>query len=295
MSLFLSQLFIGLGNGVVYASVALALVLIYRTTGILNFAQGEMALFATYVTWKLTTHHLPVVLCIVLSMALAFVCGAVIERVIIRPVENASPLTVVIVTIGMFLAINSITQIIFHSDSKTLPTPFPDHQWRVASTAITAGTVGLVGVLVVECLVLYLLLQRTRLGLALRAVADNTESSRLVGINSGLMLMVGWGLASALGAVAGALVVPTQPGGALVPSTMQGVLVLSFAAAALGGFDSVLGAVVGGLIVGVADAMTKQYVGFLNQIELVVPFGLILIVLVVRPNGLFGHKVVERV
>lgn len=293
MSLFLSQLFIGIGNGVVYASVALALVLIFRTTGILNFAQGEMALFATYVTWKLTTFDVPVVLAILISMAFAFVAGAVIERVLIRPVETASPLTVVIVTLGMFLAVNSLAQLIFGQDSEQLPSPFPTKQWRIASTSITAQTLGLVAVLAAECLLLYLLLQRTRIGLALRAVASNAESSRLVGINSGLMLMVGWGLAAALGAVAGAMVVPTQP--ALVPSSLQSVLVLSFAAAALGGFDSTLGAVVGGLVVGVADAMTKQYVDFLSQIELVVPFALILLVLLFRPNGLFGRSVVERV
>ena len=293
MGLFLSQLLVGLGNGVVYASVAIALVLIFRTTGILNFAQGEMALFATYVTWKLTTFHLPVVLCIVISMAISFVAGAIIERVLIRPVEDASPLTVVIVTLGMFLAINSLAQLVFGTDEKQLPSPFPADQWRVAGTTVTAQTVGLVGVLVAECLLLYLLFQRTKLGLALRAVADNSESAGLVGINSAMMLLLGWAMAAAIGALAGAMVVPTQP--ALVPSSMQSVLVLSFAAAALGGFDSVLGAVVGGLVVGVAEAMTTQYVGFLSQIELVVPFAIILLVLLFRPNGLFGHTVVERV
>lgn len=293
MSLFLSQLFIGVGNGVIYASVALALVLIFRTTGILNFAQGEMALFATYVTWKLTTEHVPVALAIAISMAVSFVAGAIIERVLIRPVENASPLTVVIVTLGMFLSINSLAQLIFGTGEKQLPSVFPHEQWHVAGTAITAQTVGLVAVLVAECVVLYLILQRTRLGLALRAVADNPESSRLVGISSARMLMVGWAMSAALGALAGAMVVPTQP--ALVPSSMQSVLVLSFAAAALGGFDSTLGAVVGGLIVGVTDAMTTQYVHFLSQIELVVPLGLILVVLLVRPNGLFGRTVVQRV
>jgi branched-chain amino acid transport system permease protein len=293
MSLFLSQLFVGIGNGVVYASVAIALVLIFRTTGILNFAQGEMALFSTYVTWKLTSHHVPVVLAIVLAMAFSFVAGALIERILIRPVENASPLTVVIVTLGMFLAINSLAQLIFGTDEKQLPSAFPNHQWRLAHTTITEQTIGLVLVLVAECLLLYLLFQRTRLGLAMRAVADNSESARLVGISSAAMLMLGWALAAALGALAGAMVVPTQP--ALVPSSMQSVLVFSFAAAALGGFDSMIGAVVGGLVVGIADAMTTQYVGFLSQIELVVPFGLILIVLLFRPNGLFGRSVVERV
>jgi branched-chain amino acid transport system permease protein len=293
VDLFLSQLFIGIGNGVVYASVALALVLIFRTTGILNFAQGEMALFSTYITWKFTDHGMPVVLAIILSMAISFIGGMIIERVLIRPVEKASPLTIVIVTLGMFLAINSLAQLIFGTDEKQLPSPFPSHRYHVLGTTLTAQTIGLVAVLAVECLVLYLLFQRTKLGLAFRGVANNVESSRLVGINSGLMLMLGWGMAAALGALAGAMVVPTQP--ALVPSSMQSVLVLSFAAAALGGFDSPLGAVVGGLVVGVADAMTHQYIDALDQIELVVPFALILLVLLFRPNGLFGKTVVERV
>jgi branched-chain amino acid transport system permease protein len=294
VSLFLAQLFNGLDNGVVYASVALALVLIFRTTGVLNFAQGEIALFFTYVTYQLT-HNLgwPIVAAIAGSMALAFVTGGLIERLLIRPVEKASPLTIVIVTLGMFLAINSLAQLIYGTKERQLPSAFPHKSWHIAGTALTATTVGLVGVLAVECLLLYLLLQKTRIGLALRAVANNPDSSRLVGINTGRMLMFGWALAAALSALAGAMVVPTQP--ALVASSLQSVLVLSFAAAALGGFDSPLGAVVGGLIVGVADAMTHQYIGPLKQIELVLPFGIILLVLLFRPNGLFGRSVVERV
>lgn len=295
MALFLAQLFNGISNGVVYASVALALVLIFRTTGILNFAQGEMALFATYITWKLATgpHKLPIVAAIAISMVFSFIAGALIERLLIRPVEQSSPLTIVIVTLGMFLAINSLAQLIFDSKEKQLPSAFPHRSWAVGGTSLTATTVGLVLVLAAECIVLFLLLQKTKVGLALRAVANNPDSSRLVGINTGRMLMFGWALAAALGALAGAMVVPTQP--ALVPSSLQSVLVLSFAAAALGGFDSPLGAVVAGLIVGIADAMTHQYIGPLKQIELVVPFAIILLVLLLRPNGLFGRTVVERV
>lgn len=293
MGLFLQQVFNGIGNGVVYASVAMALVLIFRTTGILNFAQGEMALFSTYVTWSLNDHGLPIWIAIFVSMALSFVAGGLIERVIIRPVEKASALTIVIVTIGMFLAINSLAQLIFGTGQHQLPSPFPDAQWSFLGATLTAQTVGLVLVLGIECALLWLLFQRTKLGLGLRAVSSNPESARLVGINSGRMLMLGWALAAALGALAGAMIVPTQP--ALVPSSMQSVLVLSFAAAALGGFDSPLGAVVGGLIVGVADALTHQYFHAVSQVELVVPLGIILLVLLIRPNGLFGRSVVERV
>lgn len=293
MQLFFSQLMNGIGDGVIYASVALALVLIFRTTGILNFAQGEMALFATYITWELISLDMSVVVAIALSMLIAFVTGMLVERIVIRPVEQASHLAIVIVTLGLFLAINSITQLIFGTDPRQLPGAFPDNTWTFGDVRLTAETLGLVGVLAGECVLLWLLFQKTKLGLALRAVASNPDSSRLVGIGTGKMLMLGWGLAAALGALAGAMVVPTGPG--LDASSMQAVLVYSFAAAALGGFDSPVGAVVGGLVVGIANALTIQYVDLLDDIEILVPFGIILLVLLFRPTGLFGRRVVERV
>jgi branched-chain amino acid transport system permease protein len=293
VALFLTQLLAGIQNGAVYASLAIALVLIFRTTGVLNFAQGEMALFSTYLVWKLTTSGMPVWIAILLAMVISFVGGALIERIVLRPVEQAPPLVIVIVTIGMFLAINSLTQVAFGSGQKALPSAYPQHTWRPGGVLISSNTLVLVAVLGVECLLLYLLLQRTKLGLAFRGVSSNPEASRLLGVPVGRILMIGWGFAAAVGALAGALVIPTTPG--LVPSSMQEVLVFAFAAAALGGFDSVLGAVVGGMIVGVADALTTGYVHALRGIGLVVPFGLILLVLLFRPAGLFGATRVERV
>ena len=293
MGLFFSQLMNGIGQGVIYASLALALVLIYKVTGILNFAQGEMALVSTYVTWWFTDQGLPVWLAIVLSVVLSFGGGALIERVVMRPVERSSPLVIVIVTIGMFLALNSLAQVIFGVEALKVPRAYPNHIWELGGVIIKADTLVLVGVLAIECLLLWLLLQKTKIGLALRAVASNPESSRLVGVSVGTMLMLGWGLAAALGAVAGSLVIPTTT--ALTAASMQAILVYAFAAAALGGFDSPVGAVVGGLIVGVANALTTQYIDALDGIELLVPFGLILIVLLFRPAGLFGKVRVERV
>jgi len=292
MSLFLTQLMNGIGSGAVYASLALALVLVFRTTGILNFAQGEMALYSTYLVWYFTQHDLPVWIAILLAMAISFIGGAAIERVLIRPVEQASPLVLVIVTIGMFLAINSIAQVQFGNDIKLLPRAYPNKTWLPGNVQISSDTLVLVGVLLAECVILYLLLNRTRIGLAFRAVASNPESSRLVGVPVGRMLMLGWAMAAAIGALAGALVV--APVG-LQGASMQSILVYAFASAALGGFDSPLGAVVAGLIVGIAGTMTTQYFHAVHDIELVVPFGLILVVLLVRPSGLFGSTRVERV
>jgi branched-chain amino acid transport system permease protein len=297
LRLFLTQVFNGFGNGVVYASLALALVLIYRTTGLLNFAQGEMALFATYIAWKLTDHGLNVWIALLVSMALSFAFGAVLERTVIRFFESKPPLVLVIVTIGLFLAFNSVTQLFFGSATQHMPTAFGERVWDLGGVRVSAAVVGLAVVLVVECALLWLLLQRTRLGLALRGVASNPESSRLVGISSGSMLMFGWAIAAALGALAGVMAVSQSASatGALDPSLMQRLLVFGFAAAAVGGFDSVLGAVVGGLLVGISYSLAVEYIHPLHDIQLVVPFGLIVAVLMFRPSGLFGQRVVERV
>jgi branched-chain amino acid transport system permease protein len=294
MQLFLEQVLNGIGNGVVYGSVALALVLIFRTTGVLNFAQGEMALFSTYISWKLTETGLPVVGAIVISMLIAFVAGGVLQFTLIRPMEGRSQLNVVIVTLGLFLAINSLAQLFFGTDPQLMPSAFPSGGVDLFGGArIQKDTIGLIVVLLVECLALWVLLNKTRLGLKLRAVAADPVSARLHGIRAGWMLMFGWALAAMIGALAGSLVAAERTG--FDATLMQIILVYALAAAALGGFDSIWGAVICGLIVGIADALTIQYVDALEGIEVVVPLALILAVLLVRPNGLFGKRTVERV
>jgi len=293
MQLFIEQVLNGIGNGVVYGSVALALVLIFRTTGVLNFAQGEMALFSTYITWKLTTWGMPVVTAIAISMAISFVGGAVIERTLIRPMEGRSALNVVIITLGLFLGLNSLVQLLFGTDPQQMPSPFPEGSISLGDTRVQKETIGLIVVLLVECLFLWFVLNRTKLGLKLRAVASNPDSARLHGIRAGSMLMLGWGMSAALGALAGSLVASERTG--FDSSLMQAILVYALAAAALGGFDSIWGAVICGILVGVADALTIQYVDALDGIEIVLPLALIMVVLVVMPNGLFGKRTVERV
>jgi branched-chain amino acid transport system permease protein len=296
---FFRYLMIGLGNGAIYAMLGLGLVVIYRATGLLNFAQGEMALFSTFLTYKLEHDvGLPIVGAIVASALIAFVAGAIIERVLIRPVETAqNPLNVVIVTLGMFLAINALASLAFikpGQEALQMVSPFPKGDVS-DSIGVASSTIWFALVLVGECVLLWVLFQKTKVGLSLRAVASNAESARLVGINTGTMLMLGWGLAAGLGAVAGSLVAGQQTG--FDTSLMQATLVYALAGAALGGFDSPVGAVVGGLTVGVAESLTIQYghnIG-LGGIELLVPFTLILVVLLVKPNGLFGRKIVERV
>lgn len=318
IDLFLRFLLTGIGNGAVYGAMAMALVLIFRTTGLLNLAQGEMALFSTYMGWGLTATgmtvfglqvlpgDLPVGWAIVVAVLVSAALGAAIERFLIRPVHGPgkSPLNVLIVMLGLFLGLNALAQLAFSDDAEPMPKPWPSRGsagsptgsnrfWQVGDIRIQASTVALVVMLLLVCAFLYVLFQRTKVGLMLRAVASNPDSARLVGINSSRMLMLGWAMAAGLGALAGCFVAAER--GSVNPGLMAVVLVYASAAAALGGFDSPVGAVVGGMIVAIAEAMTVGYVKALSTIELVVPFGLILLVLLVRPTGLFGKKVVERV
>ncbi|MGI8937986.1 MAG: branched-chain amino acid ABC transporter permease [Iamia sp.] len=305
-NLFIQFVLNGIGNGAVYGSIALALVLIFRSTGLLNLAQGEMALFSTYFAWWLTSQGLSIFVAIPITIVVSMAGGAVIERMLIRPVsgEGKSPLNVLIVMLGMFLAFNALAQLIFSDTAEPMPKPWPTNSSpgdpvgrsqvvELADIRISWSVIALVIALLIECLILYVLFQRTTVGLKLRAVASNAGSARLVGINSSAMLMLGWALAAGLGALAGTLVAADR--GSVSPGLMVVVVVFAFSGAALGGFDSPVGAVVGGMIVAIAEALTIGYVDFLSGIELVVPFGIILLVLLVRPTGLFGRKVVERV
>ena len=296
MGLFLDRVVIGLEEGAIYGSLALALVLIYRATGLVNFAQGEMALFSTFVTWQLWDRGLPIALAIVVSMALSFVGGAVIERVIIRPVGDVehNTLAIVIVTVGMLLALNALVGWIWGTEGRRFPKIFSSGTIEVGTLSISYQALGTLAVLAIEVVLLYLLFQHTKLGLAMRSVASNSGSSALVGIRVGRVLMFGWGLAAAVGALAGALYASELS--LLDANIFFQLLVYAFAAATLGGFDSPLGAVVGGLIVGVVTVLAGGYVTWLGEdLKLVAAFALIMVVLLVRPQGLFGHKQVSRV
>ena len=293
MELFFNQVINGIQSGAIYAALALALVLIFRSTSLLNFAQGEMAMFSTFVAWILQDNGLPVVVAILVAMALSVVGGAVVERTLIRPVGSENVLAIVIVTIGIFIAVNALAGWIYGTDGRVFPRIFANESLvTFGDVTITKETVGILGILLLVVGLLYLLFQHTKIGLAMRAVSSNPESSRLVGIPVGRILMLGWGLAAALGALAGSLAAPQLN---LSLNLMQSVLIYAFAAATLGGFDSPLGAVVGGLLVGVTQNLAGQSIDFFKGFELASAFLLILIVLLVRPQGLFGRAVVSRV
>ena len=293
MADFLQQVVSGLASGALYALLALALVLIYRSTGVVNFAQGEMAMFSTFVCWELIDRGLTYWLAFVLTLAISFAGGVLIERAVIRPVEHAPVLTVVTVTIGLLLLLNNGAAWIWKGEQRTIESPFPKDTYDVGGVIVAAQDLGILVVSLVLVGLLWVLFQRTRLGLALRAAALNPESSRLHGVRVTWMLALGWGLAAVLGAVAGILVAPTL--GSFDQNLMLPILIFAFAAAVLGGLDSPLGAVVGGLALGVILNLVGAYIDFFADLRTPAALLLILVVLLLKPTGLFGRAVTRRV
>ena len=289
----------GLANGFVYGAVALALVLIYKATGIINFAQGSLAMFFTFIAWVLSNEQKwPVWLAIVVAMVASAAAAAAIERVLIRPFDPSNHLPITIITIALLSIIDGLALYIWFADPKGFPSPFPSTKGDVVTifgARVFYAQIGIWITVLVTTVLLTLLLNRTRVGLAFRAVSSNLESSRLVGVHVGRTLQFGWALAAAIGTLAGCLFLSsgtTQ----LQPAFMGQILVFSFAAATIGGLDSLVGALVGGILVGELQTMLGGYVKFIgSDLVLAVTLILIILVLLVRPNGLFGSKRVERV
>ncbi|MGZ5235517.1 MAG: branched-chain amino acid ABC transporter permease [Caldimonas sp.] len=288
-NLLLHQILSGLATGGIYASVALALVMIYQATHLVNFAQGEIAMFSTYIAWALMQAGVPYWAAFAMAVVAAFALGVVIERVIIRPVEDAPILAVVIVFIALLVIFNSLAGWIFSYTIKPFPSPFPAEP-LFGNSYVSSHELGSTAITLVVLLLLFVFFRFTPLGLAMRAAAQNPVSSRLVGIRVGWMLALGWGLAAAIGAIAGMMVAPTV---FLEPNMMGGILLYAFAGALLGGIDSPGGAVVGGFIVGVLENVVGAYIG--TELKLTMALVVIIAVLVLRPSGMFGRVHVVRV
>ena len=289
------QIVSGLATGSVYASLALALVLIYRSMEALNFAQGEMAMFSTFIAWTLISIvHLNYYLAFGITIAVSIAGGFLLERVVIRPVEKAPPLTVVLVTLGLFFVVNGLAGLVWSYVIKPFPGPpgFPQAPVSLGGVYVGMQDLFLIGTTVVLLVILYAFFQYTKLGLAMRSAALYPETSRLLGVRTSWMLALGWGLAAGVGAVSGMLIAPIE---FLDPNMMQPILLYAFAAAVLGGIENPLGAVVGGFVVGVLLALIGTYVPGARDLRLA--FGLVIIVavLLVRPGGLFGRMHVARV
>jgi branched-chain amino acid transport system permease protein len=290
MIALIHQILSGIAMGSIYACVALAIVMIYQATHLVNFAQGEMATFSTYIAWKLVDSGMPYWAAFFLTIAISFVLGMVIERFIIRQFDGAPVLTVVIVFIGLLVIINSAAGWCFSYTIKSFDSPFPA-TLSFGRGFISPHELGSIGVTFAVLALVYAFFRFTPLGLAMRAAAQNPSSARLVGIRVNQMLAIGWGLAAAIGAVAGMMAAPIVY---LDPNMMGGILLYGFAAALLGGIDNPWGAALGGFIVGVLENIAGAYlVG--EEIKLSVALAIIIGVLVAKPSGLFGRTIMTRV
>jgi branched-chain amino acid transport system permease protein len=293
---FVQQVVAGLGDGAIYASLALALVLIYRSTHVINFAQGEMGMFSTYIAWALIANHgwsfWPA---FVFTLVVSFLGGVGIHQTIIRPLQPAGELTVVMATIALLVVLNGLASWIWEPDEKVLDSPLIAGTWSIGSVAIPQQSVFDLLVVLVCVGLLWALFRFTKLGLALRASAIGPAASRLLGVRVTWMLSIGWGLAAVLSAVAGMLAAPAQF--IFTPGFMQVILIYAFAAAVLGGIDSPVGAVIGGLTLGVTINLLGTYAPNLitPDMRLPVALAILLLVLVFRPSGLLGRSIVRRV
>ena len=288
MEAFLHQSLSGLANGGIYASIALALVMIYQATHHINFAQGEQGMFSAYVALMLVQAGFPYWAAFALALAFGFVTGVAIERIIIRRFEQAPVLAVVVVFLGLLFIINSLAGWLFTYNVQAFPSPFPS---GLGNRYLSAHEIGMIGVTLATLLLIYLFFRFTPLGLAMRAAAQNPDASRLVGIRVGWMLALGWGLAGAIGAIAAIMAAPIVY---IEPNMMAGILLYGFAAALLGGINNPWGAAAGGFIVGVIENLAGAYVVG-TELKLSVALVIIIVVLVTRPAGLFGYTIMTRV
>jgi branched-chain amino acid transport system permease protein len=292
---FFQYVVVGLANGGVYATLALALVLIHRATGIVNFAQGEMGMFCTFIAWALITHHgLPYWGAFFLTLGIAFLGGAATYTVVIKPLSRTGELTVVMATIALLIILNGLAGWIWSPEVKYFENPFPLKTLDVGGVVMNVQDLGVIGVSLLCVLIVFLFFRFTRLGLQMRASAVGPATSRLLGIRVGLMLSVGWGLAAMLSAVSGMMAAPIVQ---LDPNFMLIILTYAFAAAVLGGIDSPVGSVVGAFIIGIGISLLSGYASSFLGTELQLPLALavLMLVLILRPAGLFGQVVVRRV
>jgi branched-chain amino acid transport system permease protein len=282
----------GISSGAIYAAVALALVLIWRSTRIVNFAQGAMLMFSTFVASAVINSGGSYVLGFFVALACGFALGAVAERLLVRPVENAPPLNAVILTLGLYTLLVAIAGMIWGNTPRSFPAAFSLRGYRVGGTNLlfTPNDTFTVVVVIFVAVVLAVLFRRTTLGLRMRASAFAPEVARLLGVRVGRMLTLGWALAAATGALAGVLVAPSV---FLGPNNFDPILIIGFVAAVLGGLDSPPGAVIGGLVLGLALSYVGGYEG--SSLVPLAALAILVIVLMVRPTGLFAATRERRV
>jgi branched-chain amino acid transport system permease protein len=291
MELFVQQILAGIANGAIYACMALAIVMIYQAIDHLNFAQGEMAMFSTFICWQLLQWGLPFWLAFLIMIAISFAGGVAIERIVFRPIQNAPVLSHVAVFIGLFAILNSLAGFIWDFSIKPFPSPFGSAPFF--GGLISAHQLGMIAVTLTVLAFLYVFFRFTHIGLAMRAAAGNPVSARLVGIRVAWMIALGWGMAAAIGAIAGVLIAPVV---FLEPQMMVSILLYGFAGAVLGGLTSPGGGVLGGFLIGVIENLAGTYIPLVGgELKLTIALAVIVVVLIVRPGGLLGRTAVQRV
>jgi len=292
MELFLHQVLAGLATGGIYACVALAIVMIYQAIDHLNFAQGEMAMFSTFIAWQLLQWGVPYWAAFALTVALSFVGGVAIERILFKPIHDAPVLSHIVAFIALLAILNSLAGFIWDFNIKSFPTPFGSRP-LLGNGLISSHEAGMIGVTLLLLVLLYAFFRYTRVGLAMRAAAANPESARLVGVRVGWMTALGWGMAASIGAVAGMMIAPVV---FLEPNMMLGILLYGFAGAVVGGLTSPGGAVLGGFAVGIIENLAGTFIPYVGrELKLTIALILIVAVLTVKPSGIFGRTVVSRV
>ncbi|CAN5178745.1 branched-chain amino acid ABC transporter permease [soil metagenome] len=280
----------GIILGSVFAAFALTLVLIYRATRIINFGQGAMAMFSAYLALETIKRTDSYWLGFVVALASGFIIGGVVERVIVRRVETGPELNAVIVTLGVFVSFVALASILFGNTIEGFPAPFSVRGFE--AVAITPTDIfKLIAVLIAMSLLL-VLFRFTSLGLQMRAAAFGQEVARLLGVRVGQMLTLGWALAGMFGALAGVLIASGAP---ISPTYMDAVVVFGFVAAVLGGLDSFLGAVVGGLVLGLTNTYVAGYVERGSALVTLAALAILITVLLLRPSGLFSSSVARKV
>ena len=292
MQQMLTTVLTGLTLGVVYAAFALALVLIWRATRIVNFAQAPMAMVTTYIALVLIDAGYSYWLGFAVALLSGLVLGAVVERFVVRFVSGKSEINAVILTLGLFIVLHALAAIVFGSRYRSFPAPFGLTGFQVGDTTIALTGFGVFTILAVGVVLvgLVLLFRGTDLGLRMRASAFNQEVSRLLGVKVGRMLTLGWALAALVGSLSGLLI---AGGGLVHPSYMDGVVVYGFVAAVLGGLDSPVGAVVGGLLLGLSLSLVSGYVG--SELVPLAALVILMAVLLLKPGGLFASVRERRV
>ncbi len=292
MALLAQYIIGGLSTGSLYALVALGIVLLYRSSRVLNFAHGDLATFATFVAFSLlTAFHLPFATAYAGSLAAAAVLGAAFYFLVLRPAREGTLLGIIVITLGLALVLNGAVMQLWGTDTKVFPFPLSDTKvYRLGDLVISEVSIGsfLAGLILMG--LLYVLVQRTRVGLAMRAVSQHLVAAQALGIPARRIFALTWGLAGALGAASGILLAPVT---FLDPFMMVDPFLKGFAAAVLGGIDSMPGAVLGGLLLGVAESLFGGYVSV--KFKTTLAFLIIITVLIVRPEGVLGREYKRRV